>query len=248
MNTLDAALTSVLKAQDGTGKPLAVVVAGHNGSGKSTLWRQALAPRLRLPLVNADRLMLSVLPEAGPEGYLPDWAARLRDNDRSWMAVAQRGVQAFVGHAIAEKVPFGMETVFSHWVRKSDGAIESKIDLIRDLRRNGYFVLLVFVGLSNVEISVFRVLTRVQTGGHNVPEDRLRHRFPRTQWAIREAATEPDALILADNSLSPNEAFRVCRVQMGSVEKFDVRQERSGVPRAITEWLDVVSPRASERS
>jgi len=43
---------------------MAFVLAGHNGSGKSTLWYQRLADQLQIPLVNADRLTLSILPEA----------------------------------------------------------------------------------------------------------------------------------------------------------------------------------------
>ena len=43
-------------------KPLAMVLAGHNGSGKSTLWYDNLVRALRIPLINADRLTLSLLP------------------------------------------------------------------------------------------------------------------------------------------------------------------------------------------
>jgi predicted ABC-type ATPase len=111
LNTLVAALEAVLDSQRGTLKPLAVVVAGHNGSGKSTMWRRSLSDRLRIPLVNADRLMLSILPEALGDRHLVPWAAQLRDTDRGWMGVAQQGVQAFVGHAMAARVPFAMETV-----------------------------------------------------------------------------------------------------------------------------------------
>jgi hypothetical protein len=33
-----------------------------------------LSNRLRIPLVNADRMMLSVLPEPGSDGALEEWA------------------------------------------------------------------------------------------------------------------------------------------------------------------------------
>jgi len=41
----------VLKAQAESGKPLAIVLAGHNGSGKSTLWYKQLAPTIQIPLI-----------------------------------------------------------------------------------------------------------------------------------------------------------------------------------------------------
>lgn len=49
-------------------KPVAFVLAGHNGSGKSTLWRERLSDALRIPLINADRMMLSILPEPDTTG------------------------------------------------------------------------------------------------------------------------------------------------------------------------------------
>src|SRR5262249_4320163 len=91
------------------------------------------------------------------------------------------------GHAMQAKVPFSMETVFSYWEEQPDGSVHSKLDLIRDMQMAGYFVLLLFVGLTNVELSILLVQTRVAKHGHGVEEKRLRRRFPKTQRAIREA-------------------------------------------------------------
>jgi predicted ABC-type ATPase len=95
-------------------KPFAIILAGHNGSGKSTFWYDHVADEMKTPLMNADRLMLSILPEAGADGYLRPWAQQLRDTNQAWTAAAQQGVQGFVGAAITQKVPFAFETVFSH--------------------------------------------------------------------------------------------------------------------------------------
>lgn len=245
MKPLTEAVDAVLQAQIDTCKPLAIILAGHNGSGKSTMWRRMLADRLRLPLINADRMMLSILPEADGRGRLAAWAARLRDTDRGWMRVAQQGVQAFVGHAMGAKVPFAMETVFSYWQPRPDGTVASKIDLVRDLQTAGYFVLLFFVGLSSVELSVLRVSSRVSEGGHAVAEPTLRERFPRTQQAVSVASTVADAAILVDNSHGPEQAFTVCRVQLGRTQVYDIRDTATDVPPAVARWLAVVSPRAA---
>ena len=141
---LQSAVEQVLEFQRRSGKPLAVIVAGHNGSGKSTMWAEQLVETLRIPLVNADRMMLSILPEPGANGH-PAWARALRDENASWMKVAQKGVEAFVAQAMGAKVPFAMETVFSHWRALPGGKFESKIDLIRQMQAAGYFVVLVFV-------------------------------------------------------------------------------------------------------
>jgi predicted ABC-type ATPase len=242
LNALAAAVDEILQAQRRTKKPLAIVVAGHNGSGKSTMWHRMLSGHLQIPLLNADRMMLSILPEPGSDGALDDWAQTLRDTDQSWMGVAQNGVQAFVGHAMSARVPFAMETVFSYWEEQPDGSILSKLDLIRDMQSAGYFVLLFFVGLSNVDLSILRVQTRVAENGHDVPLERLLRRFPKTQRAIAAASTVADAAIFTDNSRSPKQAFTVCRVQIGEKQIFDIREDSQMVPPAIAEWLDVVMP------
>lgn len=219
------------------------MLAGHNGSGKSTLWRRSLADVLKIPLVNADRMMLSILPEANSEGALPEWATQLRDTDESWMRVAQQGVQAFVGHAMNANVPFAMETVFSHWHVNDDGTVDSKVSLITDMQAAGYFVLLIFVGLTSENLSILRVQTRVAEHGHAVDEAKLRSRFPRTRMAIAQALKHADASLLTDNSRTPELAFTVCRVEIAGEVTFDCRRgEGPTAPKAITAWLDVVSP------
>ncbi|MBK8283917.1 MAG: zeta toxin family protein [Ahniella sp.] len=242
MRALPQAIERVLDVQSNAQKPLAVILAGHNGSGKSTLWYQKLANRLQIPLINADRMMMSVLPEAGAKETLPAWAVRLRDEDEGWMRVAQKGVQAFVSHAMGNSVPFAMETVFSHWQARADGTHESKIDLIRQMKDAGYFVLLIFVGLTDSALSIARVQTRIAMGGHAVPVSKLIERFPRTQAAIRQASLVADATLMVDNSRAISKAFSVCRVQLQSEVLYDRRMETRKIPSEIDTWLTIVSP------
>lgn len=244
MTSLRSAVNQILEAQLQTKKPLAIILAGHNGSGKSTMWLKTLSGQLQIPLINADRMMLSILPETSGDGALAPWAKLLRDSDTSWMEVAQNGVSAFVGHAMNVKVPFAMETVFSYWEKQPDGSVRSKIDLITDMQKAGYFVLLFFVGLTNVGLSILRVQTRVLQNGHDVETERLLRRFPKTQHAISEASKIADASIFTDNSRDLDKAFTVCRVQLGDKTLFDLRQQEPKIPPSIAEWLNVVSPTA----
>lgn len=236
-----AAIDDVLDEQRTSGKPLAVILAGHNGSGKSTYWYRRLAGRLQIPLVNADRMMLSILPEQAAGGKLPLWAAKLRDDNASWMRVAQEGVRVFVQLAMEQKVPFAMETVFSHWQIRPDGSIDSKIDLIAKLREAGYYVILIFVGLTSSALSIARVQTRVADGGHDVPISKLRSRFPKTQHAIQAASKVADATVIVDNSRTLSLAFSLCRVQLQKRVLYD-RRDNGRVPSEISAWLDVVCP------
>lgn len=233
---LSATVEALVGRQATSGKPLAIILAGHNGSGKSTLWYDRLADRLRVPLINADRMMLSVLPEKRP---LPSWAIELRDKNEDWMRVAQNGVQSFVAQAMVQQVPFATETVFSHWQQRGDGTFASKIDVVRELQKAGYFVLLIFVGLGDVGLSIARVKTRKARGGHDVARQKLLERFPRTRAAIAAALPIVDAAILTDNSRDEKHAFTVVRVQAGDSVIFDTRVSRPA-PAIISTWMEAV--------
>lgn len=149
---------------------------------------------------------------------------------------------------MGHKVPFAMETVFSYWQEAADGTVLSKLDLIRELQHQGYFVLLIFVGLTSSNLSIGRVQTRRAKGGHDVAVGKLRERFPRTQMAIRNALPVVDAAVLMDNSRGVRSAFSLCVVQTGSKVLFDIRDASAKVPGAISAWLESVSPRISPSS
>jgi predicted ABC-type ATPase len=220
------------------------VLAGHNGSGKSTLWHQRLADGMQMPLVNADRLTLSLLPEPSADGALRPWASRLRDSDGRWQKLAQDGVQLFMGLAMQQGMPFAFETVFSHLKAQPDGTFQSKVDIIRKLQSHGYYVILLFVGLATAEVSIGRVSTRKQKGGHDVPEGKLRSRFPRTQQAIGLAATVADLTLMFDNSRAQKHAFTLARAQRKDEVLYDCRdasfQQDPELVKIAGTWLDKV--------
>ena len=193
-------------------KPLAIVLAGHNGSGKSTLWYDKLADQLRIPLVNADRLTLSILPPAiDQKQTLRPWAANLRDNDERWQKLSQDGVQLFMGLIMDQHMPFAFETVFSYLARQADGTYKSKVDTYCRATESRLFCGPGVCGLASAELSILRVNTRRLQGGHDVPEAKLRQRFPRTQEAIRLAAPLADMTFMYDNSRAIDKAFSPAR-------------------------------------
>jgi predicted ABC-type ATPase len=232
-------------------KPLAIVLAGHNGSGKSTLWYDNLVNALRIPLINADRLTLSLLPSpSGDPPTLDAWAADLRDHDERWQRLSQEGVQLFMGLIMEQGMSFAFETVFSHFQRHADGSYTSKEELIVTLQKAGYAVALLFVGLASSELSILRVATRKALGGHDVPEEKLRQRFPRTQEAIRLAAPVADMTLMFDNSRDIEDAFTLVRVQTKNRVVYDCRQRAFGeaveLVKIASVWLSLVAPEEPE--
>jgi predicted ABC-type ATPase len=229
-------------AQASRPKPVAFVVAGHNGAGKSTLWYELLASKLQMPLVNADRLTMSILPDVNP---LPDWARDLRDNDARWQTLSQEGVQLFRRLIMDQKIPFAYETVFSYWKPKAGGGHASKVDDIIQMQKAGYFVILLFVGLANVDLSILRVLSRKSKGGHDVPIDKLLERYPRTQAAIKHATGIADMTLMFDNSRTQEQAFALVRAQKKNRVLYDIRSETyksdSSLRATASLWLSKVS-------
>jgi len=227
-------------------RPVAFVLAGHNGSGKSTLWYSRLAASLQMPLINADRMMMSILPDADPAtGHIPAWAQRLRDDDEKWQVLSQEGVRAFKSLVMDQRMPFAFETVFSHWKPLPGGGHASKADDIRAMQEAGYFVVLLFVGLVSVDMSIFRVSTRKQQGGHDVDRGKLVERFPRTQAAVGHAAQIANMTLMFDNSRSGKSAFALVRAQAKKSVLFDARDPKFDMDpelRAVCDpWLEKVA-------
>jgi predicted ABC-type ATPase len=152
-----------------------IVIAGSNGSGKSTFFDLFLRPR-GFRFVNAD-LIAAGLAGVDPAsiGYR---AAELADIERRAL--------------IARGDTFVMETVLSD----PHGA---KIGLLNDAKEAGYHIALIFIGIDGPELSSARVAQRVLQGGHDVPEQKLVARFPRTLANARSALQLADAAWVFDN-------------------------------------------------
>lgn len=85
---------------------------------------------------------------------------------------------------------FITETVFSH---------PSKLELMTTAKDRGYRVHL-HVVLIPEELSVARVANRVEHGGHDVPEDKIRGRYTRLWGHLRAAVAVADDAWVYDNS------------------------------------------------
>jgi len=168
-------------------EPVLVFLAGSNGAGKSTFFRDYLQV-LGLPFLNADEIALQLRQAALPtEGTdLDRLAFEITDGLRNSM--------------LAGRLSFCTETVFSD----PQGA---KLDFLRQARASGYAVFLVFIGLSGPELSIARVMQRVEKGGHDIPDDKLHGRFPRTIANLRQAIPIVHEAFVFDNS-SDRDPFR----------------------------------------
>ncbi len=113
----------------------------------------------------------------------------------------------FINADIADRRSFVTETVFSH---------PSKLELLRMAAAAGYRRYL-HVILIPEELAVQRVAVRVETGGHEVPEEKIRSRFRRLWPLVRQAIALADEAEVRDNSRAKT-AFRlVARYHRGEM-------------------------------
>ena len=169
-----AALSGILASAG----QLLLVIAGPNGAGKTTFFESVLEESLRIPFVNADRIALT-LPAAG-HGAPAD-------------EVAFQAAALMREQLIASRVSFCMETVFSD-------PVGDKLAFFRNAQAAGFTVAMIFIGLVSAKLSARRVSQRVANGGHNVPADRIRERYPRVMANLARAITFLDQVIVMDNS------------------------------------------------
>lgn len=151
------------------------MVVGPNGAGKTTFVKAFLA--LELPgyvYVNADEIAKARWP-ADSDAHAYE-AAQVAAETRAYLIAGGRS--------------FIAETVFSH---------RSKLDLIRSARGAGYQVVL-HAMLVPEELAVKRVAYRVQAGGHDVPERKIRERYHRLWRLVAQAVSLADRAVLYDNS------------------------------------------------
>jgi predicted ABC-type ATPase len=170
-----------------------IFLAGPNGAGKSTFYKHYLQP-LGLPFINADEMARHLR-----ESVLPTEA---QDIER----LAFQITEELRSTLLAGRLSFCTETVFSD----PKGA---KLEFLRKARDLGYRSFLVFIGLSHPDLSVARVMQRVETGGHDVPDEKLSGRYPRTLANLREAIPIVDEAFLFDNS-SDRDPFRIVLIYL----------------------------------
>ena len=181
-----------------------VALAGPNGAGKTTFYRTYLRPS-GLRFVNADAVALDLRID-------PYKAAHVADRLRRQL--------------IEQRESFIFETVFSD-------PVGDKLAFLKEVEGAGYTVALFFIGIDSPEVSDERVAMRVLKGGHDVPADKLRERYPRVMRNLRRALVELSNLRVYDNS-DLNRPFRL----VATLESRLSIQLHEPTP----EWLRVLLP------
>ncbi len=130
-----------------------LIIAGPNGAGKTTFARGILPSFLEMPLfVNADNIACGLNPFSPQSEALQAGKLMLRQIDKY----------------VLEGRSFSVETTL---------AGKGYMRRIKLWKEMGYKVILIFLSLRDEQTAINRVASRVQQGGHNVPEEVIKRSF-----------------------------------------------------------------------
>jgi predicted ABC-type ATPase len=135
--------------------PTLYIISGCNGAGKTTASYSMLPEMLNCKeFVNADSIAQGLSP------FQPE-----KVSFEAGRLMLQR-----IRYLLNEKNDFAFETTLS---------TKSYVPLIKECKKSGYEIVLIYFWLSSVELALERIKERVKKGGHNVPEEIARRRYKR---------------------------------------------------------------------
>ncbi len=141
-------------------QPTLLLITGPNGAGKTTFAAEILTRELKgYRFLNADEIARGLSPFDPPSVAFK--AGRLLINEAHQM--------------IEKKKNFALESTIS-------GVGHTR--MIKRAKKQGYKVVLHFLWLPAPEESIRRVNQRVKKGGHHVPSEDIRRRYPRTFYNL----------------------------------------------------------------
>ncbi len=165
------------------------IIAGPNGSGKTTFAKEFLPHYVEcLQFVNADLI-----------------AGGLSPFDPARAAIHAGRIMLEEIHSLTEsRKDFGFETTLSG---------RTQMNLLRRLKQRGYSIHIFFLWISSSELALERIKSRVEEGGHDIPEATVRRRFERSlsnfmriymgladSWAIFDNSSDTPVLIAFEES------------------------------------------------
>ena len=205
-------------------QPRIRMFAGPNGSGKSTIKDYLTEQQVGIYL-NADELekVLKEVRTLNLQDYHPDLSAQdllifLQQKQRPKAQqfgtlletiptidgqnihfqtqeidsyLAARIIDFIRQELLKLKISFTFETVMSH---------VSKVEFLREAKGHGFKTYLYYVATVDPEINIGRVHYRVQTGGHMVPEQKIKERYYRSLNLLMQAVDASDRAYIFDNS------------------------------------------------
>ena len=176
------------------------IVAGCNGAGKTTASYTILPEIIECKeFVNADEIAKGLSPFQ-PETVSFE-AGRIMINR--------------INDLLEENENFAFETTLS---------TKSYKNKVLKAKEQGYTVTLLFFWLNNIELAKERVKTRVEEGGHNIPEDVIERRYLKGIYNLFDIYLPiVDSTLIFDNSFGKHELI-AHKIGNDKITKIDINK------------------------
>lgn len=193
------------------------MLAGPNGAGKSTFYNMLVEQGFRTgvfvnPDVIASRLQL--------QGKISEHLIDVH---------AGRETLRLVADVIKNRIDFTRESTLSG---------QEILRSINNAKAADFETNLVYVGLENVNLSIQRVATRVESGGHDISLDAVRRRYEKSIRNLVKACNIADNVIFFDNS-SSNGYRPLAQIISGRISWLSFERP-SWLKKALKEWMPAV--------
>jgi predicted ABC-type ATPase len=157
-------------------RPVLYVLAGVNGAGKSSIGGHLLE-RAGLTWFNPDTFARELKAATGCDQETA--------NATAWQESMRR-----LGESIAKGSNHAFETTL--------GGNSVTATILQATKTHD--VLIWFCGLSSPELHISRVMARVAAGGHPIPEEKIRERYPLAQMNLIKLMPHAARIKVYDNS------------------------------------------------
>lgn len=111
-------------------------------------------------------------------------------------------IDSYFAAFVAEFLRLKMLNVVETFTIETVMSDSRKLDYIQLAKSMGYRIYLYFVSTKDVTINIDRVRFRVEVGGHDVPEEKIRKRYEGSLRNLRRAIQLADRAYFFDNSIT----------------------------------------------
>ena len=147
-----------------------IIIAGVNGTGKSSL----------RGVLEGQEVLL---------GHIIDADAIAKMNNYDNIKAGKKAVEE-IKYCLDNNISFTQETTLSgHRTEKT----------IQQARKQGYYVIMYYVGLNSKEESLARIENRVRKGGYDIPKNDVCRRFDNRFDSLKRIVPLCDEVIFYDN-------------------------------------------------
>ncbi|MGN0477431.1 MAG: zeta toxin family protein [Ruminococcus sp.] len=147
-----------------------VLIAGADGTGKSSF---------RGVLEGQGVLM----------GHIVDADMIAKENNFDNIKAGKSAI-AEINYCLEQNISFTQETTLAgHRTKRT----------VLQARKQGYNIVMYYIGLNSKDESILRIQNRVRKGGHNIPEEDVSRRYEKRLSSLSEIAPLCDKVVFYDN-------------------------------------------------